>query len=74
MRNIRNTPLRAFAKKSPLRQDNNPGGHELRPLTSTEKLKLKGNVGTGPNPAKSAWQIAKAVKHLGKKVIKKLKA
>jgi len=72
---MRNTPLKAFAKKSPLRQDNNPGGHELRELTEEESRAFKeGKHGSAPNPAKSAYQIAKVVRNIGKKVIKKLKA
>ena len=40
-----------------------------RPLTDNEKKKLKGNVGSAPNPAKTAVNIYKNVKNLAKKYL-----
>ena len=50
--NMKNAPLRS----------------ETRPLTETEKKKLKGNVGTAPNHAKTAINIAKTVNKAAEKI------
>ena len=64
---MRNKPLPGLCKKSPLRQDNNPGGHELRTLTKSESKAFKqGKSGSAPNPAKTAVSIVKGVRNIYK--------
>ena len=41
---------------------------ETRPLTESEKTKLKGNMGSAPNPAKTAMSIYKGVKSIYNKL------
>ena len=62
-------------KNSPLRNDKvvdsvrSKQNLATRPLTDNEKKKLKGNVGSAPNPAKTAVNIYKNVKNLAKKYL-----
>jgi len=66
-KNSRTNPLPGLIKKSPM-----PTTYETRPLTEDEKKKLKGNVGSAPNPAKTAYTIGKAVYKGGKALYNKL--
>jgi hypothetical protein len=66
-KNSRTNPLPGLTKKSPM-----PKTYETRPLTEDEKKKLKGNVGSAPNPAKTAYQIGSTLIKGGKYIYNKL--
>mgnify|MGYP005827801819 CR=1 FL=1 len=62
-------------KNSPLKNDEvvdsvkSKQNLATRPLTDNEKKKLKGNVGSAPNPAKTAANIYKGVTKFAKKYL-----
>jgi len=62
----KNSPLRNDKVVDSIRSKQNLA---TRPLTDNEKNKLKGNVGSAPNPAKTAVNIYKNVKNLAKKYL-----